>query len=327
VRISVVIPTLNAGPDFAKLLDSLRRQVPNPPDEIIVIDSGSRDETCALAEKFGARIIPLTAPFNHGTTRDAGIAASTGDIVFLTVQDAVPAGDDYLLRVSSHFADPQVAGVTTRQIPPPNGPLELQIKAQLEARETSPGLPPYQGGIRGGALVRSSLADHPDYGKYTPAQRIELYRFDNVCSAVRRSVWEKIPFGHCRYAEDYQWAKKVIEAGHAIVRDPSAPVIHAHTRSFGYEFRRGLLDAWVLDEAFGYRYSLLKKLNRIGLLFSRKRPQKDTTIGKARSAGRWHAFKTYAAHALARTFYAFWRIVFKPFNLGTKTLTRLTSGI
>ncbi|HYF50298.1 MAG TPA: glycosyltransferase [Planctomycetota bacterium] len=304
MRTSVVIPTYNAGDDMPRLLAVLRAQKPSPPDEILAIDSGSRDQTCQHVRDAGGKVIEYREPFNHGLTRDAGIRASSGEIVLLTVQDAVPASDEWLARVVAHFSDPKVAGVTTRQIPPLDGPLELKIKADLDARE---------------GVQRVTLADHEDYAKYTPAQKIELYRFDNVCSALRRSVWEQIPFGACRYAEDYQWAKKALEAGHAIVRDPSAPMIHAHRRSFCYEFRRGLLDAWVLDEAFGYRYSFLKKLNRVKMLAAGASDKK--------SGGRSEAFKTYSAHAMARCMYGCWRWTLKPLGLGRGAMESFTRGI
>ncbi|HYG76245.1 MAG TPA: glycosyltransferase [Planctomycetota bacterium] len=304
MRISVVIPTYNAGADFPVLLQRLREQKPAPPDEIVVIDSGSRDYTCKLARDSGARVIEWKERFNHGVTRDAGIAASTGEIVLLTVQDAQPVGIDWLARITSHFSDPAVAGVSTRQVPPADGPLELKIKAQLEAQE---------------GMTRVSLAQHPDYARYTPAQRLQLYRFDNVCSALRRSVWEKIPFGPCRYAEDLLWARRVLEAGHTIVRDPSAPVIHAHRRSFLYEFRRGILDAWVLDEAFGYRYRLADKLNRARVAGSAK------GMPRPSFSARCSALKTYSAHVLARSFYGGCRI-FKPLG-GEALLGRVTAGI
>ena len=310
VRVSVVIPTYNAGADMPRLLAALRAQKPSPPDEILAIDSGSKDQTCQHVRDAGGKVVEWREPFNHGLTRDAGIRASSGEIVLLTVQDAVPAGEDWLAKVVSHFVDTNVAGVTTRQVPPPDGPLELQIKAELDARE---------------GVTRVSLANHPEYASYTAAQRIELYRFDNVCSALRRSVWEQIPFGPCRYAEDYQWAKKALEAGHALVRDPSAPVIHAHRRNFCYEFRRGLLDAWVLDEAFGYRYSFLKKLNRVKMLASGGAGNRNVT--GAKPGGRMEAFKTYSAHAMARSLYGCWRWTLKPLGLGRGAMESFTRGI
>ncbi|MCY3024130.1 MAG: glycosyltransferase [Planctomycetota bacterium] len=309
MRVSVVIPTLNAGSLLPLLFDRLRSQKPATPDEIIVVDSGSSDESRALATNAGARLVEWTEPFNHGLARDAAISAATGDIVLLTVQDALPAADDWLARISAHFLDDSVAGVSTRQIPPPGGPLELQVKAAAEAQA-------------GSAPVRIRLADHPEYRHYTPAQKMALYRFDNVCSAVRRSVWEQIPFGACRYAEDLLWARTVLEAGHTLVYDPSAPVVHAHRRSFIYEFRRALLDAWMLDELFGFRYRLGDKLDRVKAL---ARPEPE--VPKPAMAARCAAARTYAAHGLARFCYNTYRLTLKPLGLGRALLVRLTRGI
>jgi len=48
-RIAVVIPTYNAGPQFAQLLEALRAQRVDGAPELVVIDSGSRDGTPELA--------------------------------------------------------------------------------------------------------------------------------------------------------------------------------------------------------------------------------------------------------------------------------------
>ena len=125
MRISVVIPTLNGGAELSRLLDALAQQAPVQAAEIVAIDSGSSDDTRARVEAAGARFVPLNAPFDHGLARDAGIAAATGELIFSTVQDAVPAAPDCLARIARHFDDPAVAGVSSRQIPPPDGPAEL----------------------------------------------------------------------------------------------------------------------------------------------------------------------------------------------------------
>jgi rhamnosyltransferase len=306
MKTSVVIPTFNGAREIGRLLDALRAQQPRPPDEILAIDSGSRDDTCERVRAAGGRVIEWKEPFNHGLTRDAGIAASTGEIVLLTVQDAVPEGRDWLARIVAHFADGNVGGVSTRQIPPPDGPLELRIKAKLELEATP-------------APVRVSLSDHPNYATYTPAQRLELYRFDDVCSALRRSAWERIPFGPCRYAEDFVWARRALEAGYTLVRDPLAPVIHAHRRRFWYEFRRAVLDAWVLDEAFGYRYRLRDKLNRVA------RASQSNGDGGLRPTwgARMGAAKTYSAHVLGRGLYS----TYRAFGVGHGAMNWLTRGI
>lgn len=295
MHISVVIPTFNAGEQISALLDALKRQQQQP-FEIIVIDSGSTDDTRARVESSGARFVELKEKFNHGLARDAGIAETTAELIFLTVQDALPEREDCLARFARHFDDLKVAGVSSRQVPPPNGPAELKIKAELDARENEP-------------VQKISLADHPDYATYSPAERVALYRFDNVGAMLRRSVWEKLHFGACDYAEDLLWAQRALEAGHTIVRDFTAPIVHAHRRTFGYEFRRGLLDARVMDELFGFRYRFFKKLNRVRMLAAPKMP------------GRSGALKTYSAHALSRMIYP----LLKPFGKGA--LDRWTKGI
>ncbi len=50
--VSVVIPTLNESKNLARCLDHLTWA-----DEVVVVDSGSRDDTAAIAERYGAKVI------------------------------------------------------------------------------------------------------------------------------------------------------------------------------------------------------------------------------------------------------------------------------
>lgn len=52
MKISAAIITLNEQKNIARAIESLRCC-----DEIVVVDSGSSDRTCEIAEKFGARVI------------------------------------------------------------------------------------------------------------------------------------------------------------------------------------------------------------------------------------------------------------------------------
>lgn len=334
MRVSVVIPTFNAGAGISALLDALRAQKPAAPEEIIAVDSGSTDETRTRVIGGGGRVVELTRAFNHGLARDEGIAAARSELIFLTVQDALPASEDCLARFARHFEDARVAGVSSRQVPPADGPAELKLKAEIDLRSMGTAKTIGHGGhgelgerernisessvssvAKDDLVAAVRLADHPEFASYSPEEKVELYRFDNVGAMIRRSVWERIPFGECDYAEDLLWAKRALEAGHTLVRDFSAPIVHAHRRSFGYEFRRGLLDARAMDELFGFRYRFFKKMNRVAML------------ARPGSAGRSEAFKTYAAHALARMVYGGYRIFLRPVGMGKRTLERWTGGI
>lgn len=55
VPVSVVIPADNAARTLPETLASIDAQTVSP-DEVIVVDDGSSDETPAIAERYGARV-------------------------------------------------------------------------------------------------------------------------------------------------------------------------------------------------------------------------------------------------------------------------------
>ncbi len=50
--VTVAIPTLNAGPDFAQTLAAVRAQRVDRELELLICDSGSLDDTVALARSL-----------------------------------------------------------------------------------------------------------------------------------------------------------------------------------------------------------------------------------------------------------------------------------
>lgn len=84
--ISVIATVLNEGDSLHRLLRSLAAQT-LPPDEIVIVDGGSRDHTRAILESYSDRL-PLRVLVEPGCNISAGrnraIAAVQGDLIAAT---------------------------------------------------------------------------------------------------------------------------------------------------------------------------------------------------------------------------------------------------
>jgi rhamnosyltransferase len=241
-KVSVIIPTKNGGDLFEELLTKLQTQVADFDYELVVVDSGSTDRTTELAEQHGAiiyRVKPIE--FNHGATRNFAIGKSSGDIIILMTQDAIPA-DNFLLQeiVLPFLNNSNVGGVYARQSPRPEAdPLtKRNLNGWLTGREQPD---------------QKKIEDRSSYDTWSPIERYLFCNFDNVCSAVRRSTWERIQFQPISFGEDIDWSKRALESGWTIAYTPKAHVIHSHDRPISYEFKRTYMCHQTLYRLFGVR--------------------------------------------------------------------------
>ncbi len=239
LKVSVVVPTLNAGPGFERLLEKISAQEGDFDREILVVDSGSTDGTDELARRYGGVVHRIRRQeFNHGATRNLGISLARGEYVALTVQDAVPLDERWLAAMVENLErDERVAGVYGRQIPrPESGALTRVLVNSLAT---------------GSLERREQFVGYPEqYRKMPSRKRRRLAAFDNVSSCLRRSVWEKLPFEKTNFGEDLRWGKMVVEAGYKIVYEPRSAVVHSHERGAIYDLRRHYVDQRILLELF-----------------------------------------------------------------------------
>jgi len=107
MKISVVIPALNEEKLLPHTLASLKA-LDRTPDEILVIDASSTDNTVAVAQKAGAKVI--TVPKGTiGFSRQKGIESAAGDVIAFTDADAV-LPHDWLNRIERALSKPNVVG-------------------------------------------------------------------------------------------------------------------------------------------------------------------------------------------------------------------------
>lgn len=90
--LSIVIPTKNEETHLPRLLDGIRGQTFSD-YEVIVADAGSDDRTVAIAEEFGARVVPGGLP---GVGRNAGAKHATGKWIIFFDADVLLPSERYL---------------------------------------------------------------------------------------------------------------------------------------------------------------------------------------------------------------------------------------
>jgi glycosyltransferase involved in cell wall biosynthesis len=106
--LSIIIPTYNEEAHIGALLERLKPQL-RKGDEIIVVDSYSRDGTVEIAEKHGARIVRQPKKGN-GLARTAGAKAARNSIVVFIDADCT-LSDDFAQRIRKHFASKDTVAV------------------------------------------------------------------------------------------------------------------------------------------------------------------------------------------------------------------------
>jgi len=106
---AVIVPTYNRAHHIRDALDSILSQ-DAPPDEVIVVDDGSTDDTLTVLAGYGDRITVI-AQSNAGVSaaRNAGAAAATADwLTFLDSDDLWCAQRMAVLRADLAQADRDV---------------------------------------------------------------------------------------------------------------------------------------------------------------------------------------------------------------------------
>lgn len=239
MSVALIIPTRNAELFLAKLLPALRSQTLQP-DEFLVVDSASRDQTVARFREAGARVEVIdAAQFNHGGTRRwASYQVRADDLIYMT-QDAIPADPETFARLIDNLNSESDIGVAYgRQLPHVDAGL-------LGAQSRHFNYP---------ASARTKrLSDAPELGIKT------CFSSDSF-SAYKRSALEAVggfPLDVIG-SEDAYVAARMLLAGYAVRYAADARVHHSHDYRLMEEFRRyfdiGVFygrERWIA-EAFGH---------------------------------------------------------------------------
>jgi rhamnosyltransferase len=206
--VSLIVRCFNEEAHIGRLLTGAVRQN-RPPDEIVVVDSGSTDRTLDVASKFDVKVVSIAPEsFSFGHALNVGIAASTAEIMIIASAHVYPVFDTWIEKLVAPFVDEQVALTYGRQQTPFDG----------------------------------RFSEQRLLSQWFPAQSTHRQRHpfcNNANAAIRRSAWERRPYDEqLTGLEDLDWAKYVMETGRSIAYIAEAPVVHVHDESFAQVFNR-----------------------------------------------------------------------------------------
>lgn len=220
--ISIVLLTKNGGQLLDRCLCKLFSQKIAIPYEVVVIDSGSTDETIGILKRYPIRVHTIPPEeFKFGPTRDKGFSLTSGDYIVSISQDAIPKDEYWLKNLTLPLNDPSVGASYGWILSPQDRSVFFWDRMGL-------------------------FYFTRDIEKLK--RRYKNANISNINSAFRRDAWEKTGFGDTFMSEDKAILLRLLKKGYDVVEVKDAAVYHGHNYSVKELIKR------CKNEGLGKRY-------------------------------------------------------------------------
>lgn len=221
MNLSIVIRAYNEAEHIERLMIGIGAQTVTP-REVILVDSGSTDDTAAIARAYGARVVEVdSAEFSFGRALNQGCAAATGDLCVFPSAHVYPVRTTWLEQLVEPLGDERVVVSYGRQ--------------------------------RGNE--RSRFSERQILAQWFPPHSVcpqATHFCNNANSAIRRSTWESMPYDETLPGlEDVAWAKAAQADGGWIAYVAEAEVVHVHDEAWEQvrnRYRREAMALRSIDE-------------------------------------------------------------------------------
>lgn len=199
--VSLVIRCYNEAEHIGRLLTGIQRQSLRDL-EIIIVDSGSTDDTLKIAARYPTKVLTIPkAEFSFGRSLNLGCQEAKGEFIVIASAHVYPVYNDWLVTLIAPFIDPQVALSYGRQ--------------------------------HGNHITKYS--EHRVFARWFPEQSNadQGHAFcNNANAAIRRSLWQELPYDETLTGlEDIDWAKRALQKQYKIAYAADAEIIHVHNES------------------------------------------------------------------------------------------------
>lgn len=206
LRASVIIPAYNAEKSIQSCLDALTLQT-HLPDEIIVVDDGSKDQTREIAESYS--LVTVLSQKNNGpaNARNNGAKKAMNEIIVFLDSDCVPE-KNWLESMLQPFVDEKVVGVQGAYKSHQTSLVAKFDQADIEYR-----------------YERMKRATRLDWiGSYSAAYRRKIFLDE-------KGFDETFPKAS---GEDAELSYRLAEKGFQLVFAPAAIVYHTHPSTLSH---------------------------------------------------------------------------------------------
>lgn len=228
---SVIVRAKNEAGTIERTLRAVRDQTVET--ELLVIDSGSTDGTLEIARTWCDRLITLPPErFRYGLALNLGAREAAAPIHVALSAHCCPERTDWIEQALRLYEREDVAGAAGMMVLPDGSPAS-------EGR-------PYHQRIE-------DVQAHPFWG------------FSNHASSWRAEAWRRHPFDEqLDYAEDKEWALRVLQAGWTVAYDRGLWVDMSHAWRAGAKevfqrHRRGYRAVGSFVELRPYRLGDLRR--------------------------------------------------------------------
>ena len=212
--LSIVVAARNEAPRLRARVDNLLRQEYPGRREIVVVSDGSTDNPAAALASFGSAVRLIQVPSGgKPLALNAGVAASTGDILVFadTRQQFAPGA---LMELVVNFADPTVGGASG----------ELILDCERGPVDTS---------------VGEGIGLYWQYEKWLRRNESLVWSTLGATGAIyalRRSCWTSLPAG--TLLDDVLAPMRAVLAGQRVVFEERAIAFDRASTNAGAESRR-----------------------------------------------------------------------------------------
>src|SRR6266545_924816 len=116
--VSVIVPNYNYATSLELCLRAIQAQTYQPL-ELIMADDGSTDDSVAIAERLGVKVVHTGRNQGAAAARNLGVAQTSGEILVFVDSDVAIYPDTVEVAVARLMADPRLGAVCSIHDPEP----------------------------------------------------------------------------------------------------------------------------------------------------------------------------------------------------------------